>query len=109
MSSLNTELLELRSKLEDTAADHERELHSLRETCMDCQSRADVALKEVENPALRRQKHFFRDISLSHQIVFLLPVRAVQNFPLGEQGQQGPAETGLVGQGAVSQSNSRRS
>lgn len=65
MSSLSTELLELRSKLEDAAADHERELHSLTETCKDCQSRADVALKEVENPALRRQKHFFRDISLS--------------------------------------------
>lgn len=44
---MNTELLALRSQLEDAASVQERELHSLRETCTDQQSRADIALKEV--------------------------------------------------------------
>lgn len=49
VGALNSEVLELRSQLEDAASVHERELHSLRETCTDLQSRADVALKEVDD------------------------------------------------------------
>lgn len=49
VGALNSELLELRSQLEDAASVHERELHSFRETCTDLQSRADVALKEVDD------------------------------------------------------------
>lgn len=47
VGALNSELLELRSRLEDTASLHERELHSFRETCADLRSQADIALKEV--------------------------------------------------------------
>ncbi len=47
VGALSSELQELRSQLEDAAAIHERELHTLREACTDLQSRADVALKEV--------------------------------------------------------------
>ena len=48
VEALSSELLELRSHLEDAASVHERELHSLQETCADLQSRADVTLKEVD-------------------------------------------------------------
>ncbi len=51
VAALTSELHELRSQLEDAASVHERELHTLRETCTDLQSRADVALKEVDNAA----------------------------------------------------------
>lgn len=47
VAAMNTELLAVRSQLEDAASVHETELHSLRETCTDQQSRADIALKEV--------------------------------------------------------------
>lgn len=49
-------MLELRSQLEDAASVHERELHSLRETCIDLQSRADVALKEVDHVTIMYQR-----------------------------------------------------
>lgn len=49
VGALNSEVLELRCRLEDAVSVHERELHSLRETCTDLQSRADVALKEVHD------------------------------------------------------------
>lgn len=49
VGALNSELLELRSRMEDAASLHERELHTLQETCADLQARADVTLKEVSN------------------------------------------------------------
>lgn len=48
VGALTSELQEVRSQLEDAASVHERELESLRETCADLQSRADVAHKEVD-------------------------------------------------------------
>lgn len=47
--ALTAELLELRSRMEDAASVYERELHSLRETGADFQTRADVAHKEVDH------------------------------------------------------------
>ena len=61
MGALSTELLLLRSQLEDAACDHERQLQSLRETCVDLQSRADAALKEVDEPALDRTQQLFKN------------------------------------------------
>lgn len=49
VGALSSELLELRSRMEDAASLHERDLHSLQETCADLRSRADVTLKEVAN------------------------------------------------------------
>lgn len=54
VGALSSELQELRSQLEEAAASHERELHSLRETCTDLQQRADVALKEVRDEEVTR-------------------------------------------------------
>ena len=48
VAALTSELLELRSQLEEAASVHERELHSLQEMCTDLQSRADVTLREVD-------------------------------------------------------------
>uniref|UniRef100_A0A3P9BZZ5 Ciliary rootlet coiled-coil, rootletin n=1 Tax=Maylandia zebra TaxID=106582 RepID=A0A3P9BZZ5_9CICH len=48
VGALTSEVLELRSQLEDAASARERELHSLQETCSDLRSRADIALKELE-------------------------------------------------------------
>lgn len=50
VGALTSELQELHSQLEDAAAAHERTIHSLQETCTDLRSRADVALKEVDDP-----------------------------------------------------------
>lgn len=51
---MTSELQELHSQLEDAVSLHERESSSLRETCADLQSRADVALKEVGDPVQER-------------------------------------------------------
>lgn len=55
VDALTNEMQELRSQLEDSASLHERELQTSQQTCVDLQSRVDVALKEVNDDGLIRE------------------------------------------------------
>uniref|UniRef100_A0A8C8DBX3 Rootletin-like coiled-coil domain-containing protein n=1 Tax=Oncorhynchus tshawytscha TaxID=74940 RepID=A0A8C8DBX3_ONCTS len=48
VGALTSELLELRSQLEEAGSVHERELHRLQENSSDLQTHTDAALKELE-------------------------------------------------------------